>query len=91
MSEVNPASGFCIEFGAAVTALLASKMGLPISTTHCLVGAVVAVGSVKGGKETDWSLFRNVAFSWVVTLPVAGLFAALYMWLLHFTIPARYA
>lgn len=91
MSEVNPASGFCIEFGAAVTALLASKLGLPISTTHCLVGAVVAVGSVKGGRAIDWGLFRNVAFSWVVTLPVAGGFAALYMWLLHFTIPSRYA
>ncbi|KAF1750785.1 hypothetical protein GCK72_017336 [Caenorhabditis remanei] len=91
MSDVNPASGFCIEFGAAVTALLASKLGLPISTTHCLVGAVVAVGSVKGGKSIDWGLFRNVAFSWVVTLPVAGGFAALYMWLLHFTIPAQYA
>ncbi|EGT39421.1 hypothetical protein CAEBREN_14159 [Caenorhabditis brenneri] len=91
MSEVNPASGFCIEFGAAVTALLASKLGLPISTTHCLVGAVVAVGTVKAGKSIDWRLFRNVALSWVVTLPVAGGFAALYMWLLHFTIPARYA
>ncbi|CAO4380273.1 unnamed protein product [Caenorhabditis nigoni] len=91
MSEVNPASGFCIEFGAAVTALLASKLGLPISTTHCLVGAVVAVGSVKAGRSIDWGLFRNVAFSWVVTLPVAGGFAALYMWLLHFTIPSRYA
>lgn len=91
MSEVNPASGFCIEFGAAVTALLASKLGLPISTTHCLVGTVVAVGTVKAGKSIDWSLFRNVALSWVVTLPVAGGFAALYMWLLHFTIPSRYA
>ncbi|CAI2353227.1 unnamed protein product [Caenorhabditis sp. 36 PRJEB53466] len=90
MSEVNPASGFCIEFGAAVTALLASKLGLPISTTHCLVGAVVTVGSVKSGKSIDWSLFRNVAFSWAITLPVAGGFAALYMWLLHFTIPTRY-
>ncbi|CAI5452200.1 unnamed protein product [Caenorhabditis angaria] len=90
MSEVNPASGFCIEFGAAVTALLASKLGLPISTTHCLVGAVVTVGSVRSGKGIEWGLFRNVALSWVVTLPVAGGFAALYMWLLKFTIPIQY-
>uniref|UniRef100_A0A8R1HHQ1 Phosphate transporter n=2 Tax=Caenorhabditis japonica TaxID=281687 RepID=A0A8R1HHQ1_CAEJA len=90
MSEVNPASGFCIEFGAAVTALLASKLGLPISTTHCLVGAVVTVGSVRGGKAIDWTLFRSVAFSWVITLPVAGGFAAFYMWALHYTIPIRY-
>ncbi|CAB3397436.1 unnamed protein product [Caenorhabditis bovis] len=90
MSEVNPASGFCIEFGAAVTALIASKLGMPISTTHSLVGAVVAVGSVKSGKKIDWRIFRSVALSWVVTLPVAGGLAALYVWLLKFAIPDRY-
>ncbi|CAB3398465.1 unnamed protein product [Caenorhabditis bovis] len=76
MSEINPASGFCIEFGAAMTALLASKLGLPISTTHCLVGSVVAVGSLRSGEGVKWSIFRNVVISWVVTLPVAGLISA---------------
>ncbi|CAD5232571.1 unnamed protein product [Bursaphelenchus xylophilus] len=77
MSQIHPASGFCIEFGAAVTALTASKMGLPISTTHCLVGSVVAVGVVKSGAGIQWRIFRNVALSWVVTLPVSGVIAAL--------------
>uniref|UniRef100_A0A914EIF7 Phosphate transporter n=1 Tax=Acrobeloides nanus TaxID=290746 RepID=A0A914EIF7_9BILA len=76
MSEVHPASGFTIEFGAAVTVLIASKIGLPISTTHCLVGSVVSVGMIKSGRGVDWRLFRNIAFSWVVTLPVSGLIAA---------------
>ncbi|KAI6175476.1 Phosphate transporter [Aphelenchoides bicaudatus] len=79
MSEINPASGFTIEFGAAVTALLASKAGLPISTTHCLVGSVVAVGTVKSGEGVDWRIFRNIALSWVVTLPVSGGISALIM------------
>ena len=82
MTEIHPASGFCIEFGAAVTALVASKAGLPISTTHCLVGSVVAVGLVKSGKRINWGLFRNVAISWVVTLPVSGVIAAFIMFLL---------
>uniref|UniRef100_A0A158R5T5 Phosphate transporter n=1 Tax=Syphacia muris TaxID=451379 RepID=A0A158R5T5_9BILA len=72
MSSVNPASGFTIEFGAAVTALLASKVGLPISTTHSLVGSVVVVGSIKSGKGIDWVIFRNIVISWLVTLPVSG-------------------
>ncbi|GMR56753.1 hypothetical protein PMAYCL1PPCAC_26948, partial [Pristionchus mayeri] len=76
MASVTPASGFCIEFGAAMTGLIASKLGLPISTTHCLVGAVVAVGSIKSGGGVNWSIFRNVALSWVVTLPAAGLMSA---------------
>lgn len=76
MSEIHPCSGFCIEFGAAVTALLASKAGLPISTTHCLVGSVVAVGCIKSGAGIEWGVFKNVVFSWVVTLPVSGLISA---------------
>uniref|UniRef100_A0A0R3RYY9 Phosphate transporter n=1 Tax=Elaeophora elaphi TaxID=1147741 RepID=A0A0R3RYY9_9BILA len=79
MSSINPASGFTIEFGAAVTALLASKAGLPISTTHCLVkfekivGSVVTVGVIKshiGGVQ--WNIFRNIILSWVITLPASG-------------------
>ncbi|PIC28094.1 hypothetical protein B9Z55_020124 [Caenorhabditis nigoni] len=76
MSEINPASGFTIEFGAAMTSLLASKIGLPISTTHCLVGSVVAVGSIRSGEGIKWSIFRNIVISWVVTLPVAGAISA---------------
>ncbi|GMS78186.1 hypothetical protein PENTCL1PPCAC_30466, partial [Pristionchus entomophagus] len=83
MSAVTPASGFCIEFGAAMTGLIASKLGLPISTTHCLVGSVVAVGSIKSGGGVNWSIFRNVALSWVVTLPGAGLISAGIMALLR--------
>jgi phosphate/sulfate permease len=59
-----------------VTALLASKVGIPISTTHCLVGSVVFVGVVKSGDGIKWSIFRNIVFSWLVTLPVSGLISA---------------
>ncbi|KAH7706062.1 phosphate permease [Aphelenchoides avenae] len=86
MSHIHPASGFTIEFGAAVTALLASKAGLPISTTHCLVGSVVAVGCIKAGEGIRWGIFRNVVLSWLVTLPVSGIIAAGLMFLLRMTV-----
>ncbi|VDM69771.1 unnamed protein product [Strongylus vulgaris] len=69
-----------------MTALICSKLGLPISTTHCLVGSVVAVGVVKSRKNIDWSIFRNIVISWVVTLPVAGLVSAGIMLLLKFAL-----
>uniref|UniRef100_A0A8R1TYY7 Phosphate transporter n=1 Tax=Onchocerca volvulus TaxID=6282 RepID=A0A8R1TYY7_ONCVO len=74
MSTVNAASGFTIEFGAAVTSLTASKLGLPISTTHSLVGSVVFVGLIRDRKGVRWSIFRNIILSWILTLPISGYF-----------------
>ncbi|XP_063223861.1 sodium-dependent phosphate transporter 1-A isoform X2 [Bacillus rossius redtenbacheri] len=79
LTKITASTGFTIEIGAAFTVLLASKVGIPISTTHCKVGSVVFVGwasTSKGG--VDWKLFRNIIFAWVVTLPLAaGLSAAI--------------
>lgn len=89
-------SGFTIEIGAALTVLLASKIGLPISTTHCKVGSVVFVGYASSPpytredkeaglpkpKAVDWSLFRNIVYAWVVTVPIAGLLSAAFMYCL---------
>jgi len=83
LTKITPSSGFTIEIGAAITVLLASKIGIPVSTTHCKVGSVVFVGWIRSSKDgVDWSLFRNIIFAWVVTVPVSGGLSALLMWFL---------
>lgn len=87
ITQVTPPSGFAMELGTGFTVLVASKVGIPISTTHCAVGAVVCVGwfkSHEGG--VSWKMFRNIAIAWVVTLPVASAVSALAAYLLNLTI-----
>ena len=69
ITEINPLRGFCAEFGAATTILICSRLGLPISTTHVLVGAVVGVGFMRGMGSVDLRVLRNIAYSWIITLP----------------------
>ncbi|EYC42630.1 hypothetical protein Y032_0523g2916 [Ancylostoma ceylanicum] len=85
VTHINPASGFTIEFGAALTTLIASKFGLPISTTQCLIGSVVLVGCIRSGEGVKWSVFRNIVIAWVSTLPMSTLISAGIMFLLKLT------
>lgn len=82
ITELTPTRGFAAEFGAAATVLFASKLGLPISTTHALVGAVFGVGLVRGIKALNLATFKNIALSWVVTLPLCSLFSICMFYLL---------
>ncbi|XP_060082875.1 sodium-dependent phosphate transporter 1-like isoform X1 [Ylistrum balloti] len=72
LTKITPSSGFCIEVGSALTVLIASNIGIPISTTHCKVGSVVCVGRYRSKQNVDFKLFRNIVLAWCVTLPVAG-------------------
>ena len=76
LTKISPSRGFTIELGAATTVVVASRIGIPVSTTHCQVGSVVGCGLTNGCNNIDWKLFRNIIISWVVTLPVAGLLSA---------------
>ncbi|WKY11307.1 hypothetical protein Q1695_003123 [Nippostrongylus brasiliensis] len=86
VSHINPASGFTIEFGAAMTTLIASKLGLPISTTQCLVGSVVVVGMIRDREGVKWKVFRNIVITWLSTVPASALLSAGIMFLLKFTL-----
>ncbi|OWF49190.1 sodium-dependent phosphate transporter 1-B-like [Mizuhopecten yessoensis] len=79
LTKITPSSGFCIELGSALTVLIASNVGIPVSTTHCKIGSVVFVGRVRSKVNVDWKLFRNIIIAWVVTLPVSGGISALAM------------
>ena len=62
--------GFSIDFGAATVVLVSSKLGLPISTTHTVVGAVIGVGLARGLEAIDLSIVKKIVYSWLLSLPV---------------------
>ncbi|KAM9360053.1 sodium-dependent phosphate transporter 1-A [Symphorus nematophorus] len=79
LTPITPSSGFSIELASALTVVVASNIGLPVSTTHCKVGSVVAVGWLRSRKSVDWRLFRNIFIAWFVTVPISGLISAAIM------------
>ncbi|WOK97431.1 inorganic phosphate transporter 2-1, chloroplastic [Canna indica] len=80
ITELTPTRGFAAEFAAASVVLVASKLGLPISATHTLVGAVMGVGFARGFNSVRAETVREIATSWAVTIPVGGLLSVVYTW-----------
>lgn len=72
ITALTPTRGFCAEFGAATTILLATKLGLPVSTTHCLVGSVLGVGLARGLSALNLTMIRDIGLSWLITLPASA-------------------
>jgi PiT family inorganic phosphate transporter len=72
ITEISPTNGFCAEFGTALTVLFFSKLGMPISTSHTIVGAVVGVGLARGVKALSLKVIRDIVISWLLTVPVAA-------------------
>jgi len=77
ITELTPTRGFCATLAAAATVVLASRTGLPVSTTHIAVGAVIGVGLARGIGAIDLRVIGGIAMSWIITLPAGGLLAAL--------------
>lgn len=83
ITQLTPSRGFACELSAASTVVFASGLGLPISTTHSLVGAVLGVGLARGIAALNLSVIRTIFMSWAVTLPAGGLLAVVFFWLLR--------
>jgi phosphate/sulfate permease len=83
ITELTPSRGFCAEFAAAITIVLASKIGIPISTTHTLVGGVLGVGFARGINALNLKVITNIVISWIITIPVGALGAILFYYILH--------
>ena len=77
ITELTPSRGYCATLAAAATVVLASRTGLPVSTTHIAVGAVIGVGMARGIGAIDLRVIGGIVVSWLVTLPVGGVLAAL--------------
>jgi len=82
ITELTPSRGFCCEVSAATTVVLASGIGLPISTTHTLVGAVLGVGMARGISALNLGVIRSIFMSWVITLPIGAGLAIIFFFML---------
>ena len=82
ITELTPSRGFAAELAAASTVVIASGTGLPVSTTHTLVGAVLGVGIARGIGALNLRVVRNIMLSWIITLPAGGILAIIFFFLL---------
>ena len=87
ITKLKPVGGFCAETAAAVSLLGTAVAGIPVSTTHTIAGGIMGVGSVQRLSAVHWGVARSIVWAWVLTIPVAGLVAALCFWVLHQFLP----
>jgi inorganic phosphate transporter, PiT family len=80
ITRLTPVQGFCAETGGAITLFLATYLGIPVSTTHTITGAIVGVGAARRVSAVRWNVTTNIIVAWVITMPAAGLVAALFYW-----------
>ena len=78
ITRLTPMQGFCAETGGAATLFAATWLGIPVSTTHTITGAIVGVGAARRVSAVRWNVATNIVFAWIVTMPAAALVAALF-------------
>jgi PiT family inorganic phosphate transporter len=78
ITKLKPVGGFCAETGGAITLFLATALGIPVSTTHTITGAIVGVGSVRRAAAVRWGLAGNIVWAWIFTIPASALVAAVF-------------
>ncbi|MBE7427791.1 MAG: inorganic phosphate transporter [Burkholderiaceae bacterium] len=80
ITKLKPVGGFCAETGGAVTLFIASALGIPVSTTHTITGAIVGVGSVRHPSAVRWGVAGNIVWAWIFTIPASAFVAAVAYW-----------
>jgi PiT family inorganic phosphate transporter len=81
ITKLRPVHGFCAETGGAVTLFFASALGVPVSTTHTITGAIVGVGSTRKFSAVRWGVAGNIVWAWIFTIPASAFMAAIGWWL----------
>lgn len=81
ITKLKPVGGFCAETGGAITLFLATIMGVPVSTTHTITGAIVGVGASRKFNAVRWGLAGNIVWAWVLTIPASAIVAGISWWI----------
>ncbi len=84
ITKVTPLEGVCAETAGATTLFLTEQMGIPVSTTHTITGAIIGVGATKRLSAVRWGVTVNLLWAWILTIPISGLLAALTYFIVHF-------
>ena len=80
ITKLKPVCGFCAETGGAITLFLATALGIPVSTTHTITGAIVGVGSARRASAVRWGVAGNIVWAWIFTIPASAFVAAVAYW-----------
>jgi PiT family inorganic phosphate transporter len=80
ITKLKPVGGFCAETGGALTLFIATGLGIPVSTTHTITGAIVGVGSVRHPSGVRWGVAGNIVWAWIFTIPASAFMAAVAYW-----------
>jgi PiT family inorganic phosphate transporter len=80
ITKLKPVGGFCAETGGAMTLFLATALGIPVSTTHTITGAIVGVGSTQRASAVRWGVAGNIVWAWIFTIPASAFVAAIAYW-----------
>jgi PiT family inorganic phosphate transporter len=83
ITRLTPMQGFCAETGGAMTLFLATWLGIPVSTTHTITGAIVGVGAARRTSAVRWNVAGNIVFAWFLTMPAAAIIGAGTYWIVH--------
>lgn len=84
ITKLKPVSGFCSDTASAITLALATSLGIPVSTTHTVTGAIIGVGSVNGFSAVRWGVAKNIVWAWILTIPASGCVAAIVWGIMQF-------
>jgi len=81
ITRLTPVQGFCAETGGAITLFMATYLGIPVSTTHTITGAIIGVGAARKVSSVRWNVTYEIVFAWIITIPASAAIAALFYWL----------
>ena len=87
ITKLKPVGGFCAEAGGAMTLFLATALGVPVSTTHTITGAIVGVGSVQRASAVRWGVAGNIVWAWIFTIPASAFVAGVFYWVGRIVLP----